>query len=128
MAGKRKLEHFAKYSEAKKAAETKTEEIHNGSVASALTANQSRDALAAFERLETLRHTISRRISFLAAVSEFADARGDADHFGSSATSSSCGRAMTCAAISLPSEPMALLPASIAAVTAATSPRTMTVT
>jgi len=49
-------------------------------------------------------------------------------HFGSSATSSSCGRAMTCAAINLPSDPIALLPASIAAVTAATSPRTMTVT
>ena len=74
MAGKRKMEHFAKYSDAKKAAEKKAEEIHNGSVASALTVNQSRDALAAFERLETLRHAIGRRVSLLAAVSEFADA------------------------------------------------------
>ena len=74
IAGKRKMEHFAKYSEAKTAAETKAEEIHNGSVVSALTATQSRDALAAFERLETLRHAIGRHVSLLAAVSEFADA------------------------------------------------------
>ena len=74
MAGKRKMEHFAKYAEAKKAAEKKAKEIHSGSVTSALTANQSRDALAAFERLETLRESIGRRISLLAAISEFADA------------------------------------------------------
>ena len=72
--GKRKMEHFAKYSEAKAAAEKKAEELHSGSVASALTAGQSSDALAAYERLTILQHTIGRRISLLAAVSEFADA------------------------------------------------------
>lgn len=49
-------------------------------------------------------------------------------HLGSSAISSSCGRAMTCAAMTLPSDPTACLPASMAAETAATSPLTMTVT
>ena len=49
-------------------------------------------------------------------------------YFGSSAVKSSCGRAMTCAATSLPRLPTAREPASTAAFTAATSPRTMTVT
>lgn len=45
-----------------------------GSQAAALTANQSRDAVAAFQRLETLQQSIGRRVSLLAAVSEFAEA------------------------------------------------------
>ena len=45
-----------------------------GSQAAALTANQSRDALAAIQRLEELQHSIGRRVSLLAAVSEFSDA------------------------------------------------------
>jgi hypothetical protein len=39
-----------------------------------LNADQSRDALAALERLETLRQTSGRRFSLLAAVSDFAEA------------------------------------------------------
>jgi len=49
-------------------------------------------------------------------------------YFGNNAAKSSCGRAITCAATSLPRLPTAREPASTAALTAATSPRTMTVT
>ena len=49
-------------------------------------------------------------------------------YFGNNAAKSSCGRAITCAATSLPRLPTARAPASTAAFTAATSPRTMTVT
>jgi hypothetical protein len=42
----------------------------------AFTASQSRDALAAFQRLDALQQSIGRRVSLLAAVSEFAEASG----------------------------------------------------
>jgi hypothetical protein len=53
-AGKRKMQTFAAYSDAKTAAERIVRELANGSQASSLTASQSRDALAALERLATL--------------------------------------------------------------------------
>lgn len=52
VAGKRHLRNFSKSSEALKAAEKKVRELAEGSQATALTANQSHDALAAIQRLE----------------------------------------------------------------------------
>jgi hypothetical protein len=74
VAGKRHLRNFKTYQEAKAEAERKVREIADGSQAAALNADQSRNALAALERLETLRQSSGRRVSLLAAVSEFAEA------------------------------------------------------
>jgi hypothetical protein len=74
VAGKRHLRNYSKYGEALKEAEKKVREIDSGSQAAALTAVQSRDALAAFQRLETLQNSIGRRVSLLSAVSEYAEA------------------------------------------------------
>ncbi|HXE42515.1 MAG TPA: hypothetical protein VN516_05785, partial [Candidatus Baltobacteraceae bacterium] len=74
VAGKRHLRNYSKYGEALKEAGKKVRELAAGSQAAALTVNQSRDALAAFQRLETLQQSIGRRVSLLAAVSEFAEA------------------------------------------------------
>ncbi len=74
VAGKRHLRNFKTYQEAKAEAERKVREIADGSQAAALNADQSRDALAALERLQTLRQFSGRRVSLLAAVSEFAEA------------------------------------------------------
>ncbi|WP_150107570.1 hypothetical protein [Pedosphaera parvula] len=49
-------------------------EIHEGSQAASLTAPQSRDALAALERLQTYYQSTGRRISLLGAVSEYVEA------------------------------------------------------
>jgi hypothetical protein len=57
VAGKRHLRHFKTYQEAKNEAERKVREIADGSQAAALNADQSRDALAALPRLETLRQS-----------------------------------------------------------------------
>ena len=75
-AGKRKMQTFAAYSDAKTAAERIVRELANGSQAAALTATQSRDALAAFERLQGFYQASGRRVSLLAAVSEFVEAAG----------------------------------------------------
>jgi integrase len=75
-AGKRKMQSFAAYSDAKAAAERIVRELANGSQAAALTATQSRDALAAFERLQSFYQASGRRVSLLAAVSEFVEASG----------------------------------------------------
>jgi integrase len=47
-----------------------------GSQAAALTAGQSRDAIASFQRLEAFRQSTGRRLSLLGAVSEFCEAAG----------------------------------------------------
>lgn len=72
-AGKRKMQTFAAYSDAKTAAERIVREMANGSQAASLTASQSRDALAAIERLASLYQSTGRKFSLLGAVSEFAD-------------------------------------------------------
>ncbi|MDB6123375.1 MAG: hypothetical protein JWQ71_2368 [Pedosphaera sp.] len=64
-AGKRHLISFRTYSAAKAVADSKVKEIHEGSQAAALTAPQSRDALAALERLQTYYQSTGRRISLL---------------------------------------------------------------
>jgi len=73
-AGKRRIRHFSTYSEAKTEAERIVRELASGSQAAALTAEQSRDALAAIERLETFRQATGKVVSLLAAVSEFVEA------------------------------------------------------
>ena len=77
--GKRHLRTFAKYREAVEEAEKKVRDLANGSQAAGLTAKQSRDALAAIERLETLQRATGRAVSLLAAVSEFAEATAKAN-------------------------------------------------
>jgi integrase len=72
-AGKRRMQTFAAYSDAKAAAERIVRELANGSQAAALNASQSRDALAAMQRLESFRQSTGRRFSLLAAVSEFVE-------------------------------------------------------
>jgi hypothetical protein len=70
--GKRRMVIFASYGEARKGAKKIAKDLHKGSQAAALTAGQSRDALAAFERLEELHRATGRRVSLFAAVLEFA--------------------------------------------------------
>jgi hypothetical protein len=76
VAGKRVTRHFKSYSEAKAEAERKIREIAAGSQAAALTGEQSRDALAALQRLENFRESTGRRFSLLATASEFVEALG----------------------------------------------------
>ncbi|MGO8767052.1 MAG: hypothetical protein ACLQSR_18205 [Limisphaerales bacterium] len=64
------MRHFPTYGEAKTEAERIVRQLADGSQAVALNAAQSRDALAAFERLEAFRQKTGRRISLLAVVSE----------------------------------------------------------
>jgi hypothetical protein len=75
-AGKRRMQTFANYSDAKAAAERIVRELTNGSQAAALNVTQSRDALAALERLQGFFQASGRRVSLLAAVSEFVEASG----------------------------------------------------
>jgi integrase len=67
---------FGTYVEAKAAAEMKLRDIYKGHKAAVLTANQSRDALVALERLQGFYQSTGRRVSLLAAVSEFVEASG----------------------------------------------------
>jgi integrase len=76
VAGKRRMQTFANYPAAKAAAERVVRDVANGSQAAALNAGQSRDALAALERLQGFYQSTGRRVSLLAAVSEFVEASG----------------------------------------------------
>jgi integrase len=76
IAGKRRMQTFANYPDAKAAAERLVRDAANGSQAAALSATQSRDALAALQRLESFRQTTGRRVSLLAGISEFIEASG----------------------------------------------------
>ena len=60
-AGKRRMQTFPNYSDAKAAAERIAREIAQGSPAASLSAAQSRDALAAFERLAALHQAATKR-------------------------------------------------------------------
>ena len=73
-AGKRQTRTFPNYSAAKAAAERIVRDLAQGSPAASLTAAQSRDALAALERLTTLHQSTGRKFSLLGVVSEFAEA------------------------------------------------------
>lgn len=74
VAGKRRMSHFVTCSEARAAADKLVRDLAAGSQAAALTANQSRDALAALERLEAFRQSTGKRVSLLNAVSEYVEA------------------------------------------------------
>lgn len=74
VAGKRRMTSYATYSEARDAADKLVRDIASGSQAAGLTATQAADALAALQRLDTLRQDTGRRFSLLGAVAEFADA------------------------------------------------------
>ncbi len=82
VAGKRKVQTFAAYSAAREAGERIVRDLASGSQAAGLTATQSRDALAALERLQTLFHHTGRRTSLLAAVSEYAEVSAKLKGFG----------------------------------------------
>jgi integrase len=73
VAGKRRMQTFANYPDAKAAAERIVRDAASGSQAAALTASQSRDALAALQRLESFRQSTGRRVSLLAGISEFVE-------------------------------------------------------
>ena len=75
VAGKRRVQTFRAYSDAREAAERVVRELANGSQAAALGAAQSRDALKALERLQGFYHSTGRRVSLLAATLEFAEER-----------------------------------------------------
>ena len=74
--GRRMMQAFRAYSEARKRANNKKTELAKSSAAAALTAGQARDALAAFERLQSFYQSTGRRVSLLAAVSQSAEAAG----------------------------------------------------
>ena len=63
-----------RYSDAREAAERVVRELAKGSQAAALTATQSRDALAALERLQAFYQSTGRRLSLLAGISEYCEA------------------------------------------------------
>ena len=65
---------FAAYSDAKSAAERIVRDLASGSQAAALTAAQSRDALAAFERLQGFFQATGCRVSLLTGISEYCEA------------------------------------------------------
>ena len=75
VSGKRQMRTFDTYTEAKEAGEAKAEEIHKNSAAASLTPSQSRDALAAFERLEAYFKATGERISLNAALGEYLDSK-----------------------------------------------------
>ena len=72
-AGKRHIRNFRTFCDANKEAERIVRDLANGSQSAALTAANSRDAIAALECLETYRQASGRRVSLLAAVSEFVE-------------------------------------------------------
>ena len=72
-AGKRHLRNFKTFSEAKTEAERIVRDLANGSQSAALSADQSRDAITAFEMLEAFRQASGRRVSLPAAISQFVE-------------------------------------------------------
>ncbi len=72
--GKRHMASYPTYSAAKEAAEKLVRDIAAGSQAAALTTGQANDALAALQRLEGLYRATGRRVSLLAAASQYAEA------------------------------------------------------
>jgi hypothetical protein len=73
-AGKRHARNFKTFSEAKKEAERIVRALADGSQSAVLSADQSRDAITAFEMLEAFRQGSGRRVSLPAAISEFVEA------------------------------------------------------
>jgi integrase len=82
VAGRRRQRTFNTYSEAKTEADRLVRDLAQGSQATALTGEQSRDALAALERLQSLYQSTGRRVSLLGAVSEYVEASGKLNGHG----------------------------------------------
>jgi hypothetical protein len=76
VAGKRRVRSFKTYGEAKAEAEKAVRDLAQGSQATALSAIESRDALAALERLRGFYQQTGRNVSLLRAVSEYVEASG----------------------------------------------------
>ncbi len=72
--GKRRVSSFASYTEAKTAAEKLVRDIASGSQAVALSNTQSREALDALQRLQSLYAETGIRVGLSEAVSRFAEA------------------------------------------------------
>jgi hypothetical protein len=70
--GKRHFANFAKYADARKAAEAKAKEISQGHAGAALTSAQARDALNAFQILDSHRQA-GMRLTLTNVVSEFVE-------------------------------------------------------
>ena len=68
------MQTFAAYSDARQAGERLVRDLANGSQAASLSASQSRDALAAIQRLDAFRQSSEAAVSLFAAVSEFVEA------------------------------------------------------
>jgi integrase len=79
VAGKRRMSSHATYAAAKAGADKLVREIAGGNQSAALNPQQASDALAALERLQSLSQITGRRVSLLAAVSEFAEASAKLD-------------------------------------------------
>jgi integrase len=73
VAGKRRMERFLTYSEVKRRADSLVKELAQGSHVTALTPRQATDALASLERLQGFFQQTGRRLSLLAAVSEYVE-------------------------------------------------------
>jgi integrase len=73
-AGKLKTITFRSLAEARKKGKKILKDIHEGSQAAALSPSQSRDAIAAFEQLDSYYKKTGKRISLLSAVSRFTEA------------------------------------------------------
>lgn len=76
VAGKRKLKTFSTYGEAKAEAERVVRELTSGSQATALSASQARDSIAAFQCLEAYQKATGRKLTLLGALSEYVEAAG----------------------------------------------------
>ncbi len=74
VAGKRKLERFRSYSQAKLRADALVKELSKGGQATALSHSQANDALAALERLRQFHQQTGRTISLRATVNEYCEA------------------------------------------------------
>jgi len=70
------MQTFPTYPAARQAAERVVKELAKGSQAAALSASQTRDALVAFQRLESFCQSTGRHVSLLSAVSEWSEAAG----------------------------------------------------
>jgi integrase len=76
VAGRRRMASFPSYALAKRYADGLVRNLAKGSQITALIPAQAHDALAALERLADLYRATGRRVSLLAAVSEFVEAAG----------------------------------------------------
>ena len=75
-AGKRRQLTFSTYGEARAEAERVVRELTSGSQATALSASQARDSIAAFQCLEAYQKATGRKLTLLGALSEYVEAAG----------------------------------------------------